>query len=153
MSPTGHWTWLDPCCSAVFPTCLRISRSGIVTLWAAWGTSPSTANPSTWLASSLTTAPRKVRRHKFSQLQPRRPSWWASVPVHANVCFCLSCSGCPAKKNFCTNDVCQNGGVCVSKWNTYSCDCPTGYGGKNCEQGRRKKQKTHKYTENRPEPG
>uniref|UniRef100_A0A3P8W458 Cadherin EGF LAG seven-pass G-type receptor 1 n=1 Tax=Cynoglossus semilaevis TaxID=244447 RepID=A0A3P8W458_CYNSE len=42
--------------------------------------------------------------------------------------------GCPAKKNFCTNDVCQNGGVCVSKWNTYSCDCPTGYGGKNCEQ-------------------
>uniref|UniRef100_A0A665WYD0 Cadherin EGF LAG seven-pass G-type receptor 1a n=1 Tax=Echeneis naucrates TaxID=173247 RepID=A0A665WYD0_ECHNA len=42
--------------------------------------------------------------------------------------------GCPAKKNFCTNEVCQNGGVCVSKWNTYSCDCPTGYGGKNCEQ-------------------
>uniref|UniRef100_A0A7N6BVK9 Cadherin EGF LAG seven-pass G-type receptor 1a n=1 Tax=Anabas testudineus TaxID=64144 RepID=A0A7N6BVK9_ANATE len=43
-------------------------------------------------------------------------------------------AGCPAKKNFCTKDVCQNGGVCVSKWNTYSCDCPTGYGGKNCEQ-------------------
>ncbi|KAM4712410.1 cadherin EGF LAG seven-pass G-type receptor 1 isoform 2-T2 [Anableps anableps] len=43
-------------------------------------------------------------------------------------------AGCPAKKNFCTNDVCLNGGVCVSKWNTYSCDCPTGYGGKNCEQ-------------------
>ncbi|KAF7228987.1 transcript variant X3 [Nothobranchius furzeri] len=42
--------------------------------------------------------------------------------------------GCPAKKNFCTNGVCLNGGVCVSKWNTYSCDCPTGYGGKNCEQ-------------------
>uniref|UniRef100_A0A7N8YR41 Cadherin EGF LAG seven-pass G-type receptor 1 n=1 Tax=Mastacembelus armatus TaxID=205130 RepID=A0A7N8YR41_9TELE len=42
--------------------------------------------------------------------------------------------GCPAKKNFCTKDLCQNGGVCVSKWNTYSCDCPTGYGGKNCEQ-------------------
>uniref|UniRef100_A0A4W6E713 Cadherin EGF LAG seven-pass G-type receptor 1a n=1 Tax=Lates calcarifer TaxID=8187 RepID=A0A4W6E713_LATCA len=48
---------------------------------------------------------------------------------------CVTCSGCPAKKNFCANDVCQNGGVCVSKWNTYSCDCPTGYGGKNCEQG------------------
>uniref|UniRef100_A0A4W6E623 Cadherin EGF LAG seven-pass G-type receptor 1a n=1 Tax=Lates calcarifer TaxID=8187 RepID=A0A4W6E623_LATCA len=47
---------------------------------------------------------------------------------------CVTCSGCPAKKNFCANDVCQNGGVCVSKWNTYSCDCPTGYGGKNCEQ-------------------
>uniref|UniRef100_A0AAQ5Y510 Cadherin EGF LAG seven-pass G-type receptor 1 n=1 Tax=Amphiprion ocellaris TaxID=80972 RepID=A0AAQ5Y510_AMPOC len=43
-------------------------------------------------------------------------------------------AGCAAKKNFCTNEVCQNGGVCVSRWNTYSCDCPTGYGGKNCEQ-------------------
>uniref|UniRef100_A0A3Q3FZG8 Cadherin EGF LAG seven-pass G-type receptor 1 n=1 Tax=Labrus bergylta TaxID=56723 RepID=A0A3Q3FZG8_9LABR len=43
-------------------------------------------------------------------------------------------AGCPAKTNFCTNDVCQNGGVCVNKWNTYSCDCPNGYGGKNCEQ-------------------
>ncbi|KAM9328068.1 LOW QUALITY PROTEIN: cadherin EGF LAG seven-pass G-type receptor 1 [Pholidichthys leucotaenia] len=42
--------------------------------------------------------------------------------------------GCPAKKNFCANDVCQNGGVCVSNWNTYSCECPTGYGGKNCDQ-------------------
>ncbi|XP_029019748.1 cadherin EGF LAG seven-pass G-type receptor 1 isoform X5 [Betta splendens] len=43
-------------------------------------------------------------------------------------------AGCPAKRNFCTKDVCQNGGVCVSRWNTYSCDCPTGYGGKSCEQ-------------------
>ncbi|XP_074482164.1 cadherin EGF LAG seven-pass G-type receptor 1 isoform X2 [Sebastes fasciatus] len=43
-------------------------------------------------------------------------------------------AGCPAKKNFCTTDVCHNGGVCVSKWDTYGCDCPTGYGGKNCEQ-------------------
>ncbi|XP_076008243.1 cadherin EGF LAG seven-pass G-type receptor 1 isoform X2 [Genypterus blacodes] len=42
--------------------------------------------------------------------------------------------GCPAKKNFCTSEVCHNGGVCVSRWNTYSCECPTGYGGKNCEQ-------------------
>ncbi|XP_049616876.1 cadherin EGF LAG seven-pass G-type receptor 1 isoform X5 [Syngnathus scovelli] len=43
-------------------------------------------------------------------------------------------AGCPAKRNFCTPGVCINGGVCVSKWNTYSCDCPTGYGGRNCEQ-------------------
>uniref|UniRef100_A0A674E1V5 Cadherin EGF LAG seven-pass G-type receptor 1a n=1 Tax=Salmo trutta TaxID=8032 RepID=A0A674E1V5_SALTR len=43
-------------------------------------------------------------------------------------------AGCPAKMNFCIKDLCQNGGVCVNKWNTYSCDCPLGYGGKNCEQ-------------------
>uniref|UniRef100_A0A8C7MDE8 Cadherin EGF LAG seven-pass G-type receptor 1 n=1 Tax=Oncorhynchus kisutch TaxID=8019 RepID=A0A8C7MDE8_ONCKI len=43
-------------------------------------------------------------------------------------------AGCPAKRNFCTKDLCQNRGVCVNKWNTYSCDCPLGYGGKNCEQ-------------------
>lgn len=43
-------------------------------------------------------------------------------------------AGCPAKRNFCSSDACQNGGVCHSKWDTYSCDCPTGYGGKNCEQ-------------------
>uniref|UniRef100_A0A3P9H6T8 Cadherin EGF LAG seven-pass G-type receptor 1a n=1 Tax=Oryzias latipes TaxID=8090 RepID=A0A3P9H6T8_ORYLA len=42
--------------------------------------------------------------------------------------------GCPAKKDFCSSNVCVNGGVCVSKWNTHSCQCPTGYGGKNCEQ-------------------
>uniref|UniRef100_A0A674AYK8 Cadherin EGF LAG seven-pass G-type receptor 1 n=1 Tax=Salmo trutta TaxID=8032 RepID=A0A674AYK8_SALTR len=44
-------------------------------------------------------------------------------------------AGCPAKRNFCTKDLCQNRGVCVNKWNTYSCDCPLGYGGKNCDQG------------------
>ncbi|KAM6985970.1 cadherin EGF LAG seven-pass G-type receptor 1 [Aplochiton taeniatus] len=43
-------------------------------------------------------------------------------------------AGCPAKKNFCSKDVCQNAGVCANKWSTYSCECPTGYGGKNCEQ-------------------
>uniref|UniRef100_A0A6Q2Z0R2 Cadherin EGF LAG seven-pass G-type receptor 1a n=1 Tax=Esox lucius TaxID=8010 RepID=A0A6Q2Z0R2_ESOLU len=43
-------------------------------------------------------------------------------------------AGCTAKKDFCTKSVCLNGGVCVNKWSTYSCDCPLGYGGKNCEQ-------------------
>ncbi|XP_035281502.1 cadherin EGF LAG seven-pass G-type receptor 1-like isoform X1 [Anguilla anguilla] len=42
--------------------------------------------------------------------------------------------GCTAKRNFCAGNVCQNGGTCVNKWNTYSCDCPLHYGGKNCEQ-------------------
>ncbi|XP_062317832.1 cadherin EGF LAG seven-pass G-type receptor 1-like [Osmerus eperlanus] len=43
-------------------------------------------------------------------------------------------AGCTAKKDFCSGAVCQNKGSCVNKWNTYSCDCPLGYGGKNCEQ-------------------
>ncbi|XP_036373685.1 cadherin EGF LAG seven-pass G-type receptor 1-like [Megalops cyprinoides] len=43
-------------------------------------------------------------------------------------------AGCTAKSNFCTKDLCQNGGTCINKWNTYSCDCPVKFGGKNCEQ-------------------
>ncbi|XP_036375616.1 cadherin EGF LAG seven-pass G-type receptor 1 [Megalops cyprinoides] len=43
-------------------------------------------------------------------------------------------AGCTAKKNFCNKNMCLNGGTCVNKWNTYFCDCPLQYGGKNCEQ-------------------
>ncbi|KAM9471158.1 cadherin EGF LAG seven-pass G-type receptor 1 [Clarias gariepinus] len=43
-------------------------------------------------------------------------------------------AGCLAKSNFCSSSsVCHNGGLCVNNWNTYSCKCPLGYGGKNCE--------------------
>ncbi|MEE6481192.1 hypothetical protein FKM82_012777 [Ascaphus truei] len=42
--------------------------------------------------------------------------------------------GCSAKRNFCDTSSCQNGGTCVNKWNTYYCECPLHYGGKNCEQ-------------------
>ncbi|TSK28057.1 Cadherin EGF LAG seven-pass G-type receptor 1 [Bagarius yarrelli] len=42
-------------------------------------------------------------------------------------------AGCPAKSDFCSSTVCYNRGLCVNKWNTYSCKCPLGYGGKNCE--------------------
>ncbi|CAB1331623.1 unnamed protein product, partial [Coregonus sp. 'balchen'] len=38
---------------------------------------------------------------------------------------------CTAKKDYCTQSMCLNGGVCVNKWSTYSCGCPLGYGGKN----------------------
>uniref|UniRef100_A0A8C4XIS4 Cadherin EGF LAG seven-pass G-type receptor 1 n=1 Tax=Falco tinnunculus TaxID=100819 RepID=A0A8C4XIS4_FALTI len=44
--------------------------------------------------------------------------------------------GCAAQRNYCENNWCQNGGTCVNKWNTYICECPVRYGGKNCEQGR-----------------
>ncbi|XP_022527058.2 cadherin EGF LAG seven-pass G-type receptor 1 isoform X3 [Astyanax mexicanus] len=43
-------------------------------------------------------------------------------------------AGCPAKRDFCKEGLCQHGGHCENKWNTYSCDCPDGRGGKNCEQ-------------------
>uniref|UniRef100_A0A8C4TST1 Cadherin EGF LAG seven-pass G-type receptor 1 n=1 Tax=Falco tinnunculus TaxID=100819 RepID=A0A8C4TST1_FALTI len=43
--------------------------------------------------------------------------------------------GCAAQRNYCENNWCQNGGTCVNKWNTYICECPVRYGGKNCEQG------------------
>uniref|UniRef100_A0A8C8SDX6 Cadherin EGF LAG seven-pass G-type receptor 1 n=1 Tax=Pelusios castaneus TaxID=367368 RepID=A0A8C8SDX6_9SAUR len=43
-------------------------------------------------------------------------------------------AGCAAQKNYCDTNWCQNGGTCVNKWNTYSCECPLRYGGKNCEQ-------------------
>ncbi|XP_066580030.1 cadherin EGF LAG seven-pass G-type receptor 1 isoform X2 [Amia ocellicauda] len=43
-------------------------------------------------------------------------------------------AGCTAKKDFCVTNVCLNGGTCINKWNTYGCECPLRYGGKNCEQ-------------------
>uniref|UniRef100_A0A8C2IYK6 Cadherin EGF LAG seven-pass G-type receptor 1b n=1 Tax=Cyprinus carpio TaxID=7962 RepID=A0A8C2IYK6_CYPCA len=42
-------------------------------------------------------------------------------------------AGCAAKHDYCSKVVCQNGGVCVNRWNTHTCNCPLGYGGKNCE--------------------
>ncbi|XP_031823068.1 cadherin EGF LAG seven-pass G-type receptor 2 isoform X1 [Sarcophilus harrisii] len=42
--------------------------------------------------------------------------------------------GCPAKKNVCDSNTCQNGGTCVNQWDTFSCECPLGYGGKSCAQ-------------------
>ncbi|XP_077190373.1 cadherin EGF LAG seven-pass G-type receptor 2 isoform X2 [Paroedura picta] len=42
--------------------------------------------------------------------------------------------GCSAKKNVCDSNTCHNGGTCVNQWNTFSCECPLGFGGKNCKQ-------------------
>uniref|UniRef100_A0A3Q3M9M0 Cadherin, EGF LAG seven-pass G-type receptor 3 n=1 Tax=Mastacembelus armatus TaxID=205130 RepID=A0A3Q3M9M0_9TELE len=40
--------------------------------------------------------------------------------------------GCSAKMPFCKSNPCQNGGTCRVSWETFSCDCPLGYGGKDC---------------------
>lgn len=46
--------------------------------------------------------------------------------------------GCPAKKNVCDSNTCHNGGTCVNQWDSFSCECPLGFGGKSCAQGRRR---------------
>uniref|UniRef100_A0A3Q3NGM6 Cadherin EGF LAG seven-pass G-type receptor 1-like n=1 Tax=Mastacembelus armatus TaxID=205130 RepID=A0A3Q3NGM6_9TELE len=43
-------------------------------------------------------------------------------------------AGCLVKQDFCSRTSCLNGGVCVNRWNSYSCRCPLGFGGKTCEQ-------------------
>lgn len=45
--------------------------------------------------------------------------------------------GCSAKLPFCKSNPCQNGGTCSVSWETFSCDCPLGYGGKDCSHGER----------------
>lgn len=42
-------------------------------------------------------------------------------------------AGCNAKQPFCDPNPCKNGGNCTSGWNTFTCDCPLGFGGKDCK--------------------
>jgi hypothetical protein len=36
--------------------------------------------------------------------------------------------------DYCYSMPCKNGGFCYSVWETYTCSCPQGYSGRNCEQ-------------------
>ena len=40
---------------------------------------------------------------------------------------------CDYNVNECASSPCQNGGTCVDGVNGYYCNCPTNYGGTNCE--------------------
>uniref|UniRef100_A0A7N4PQZ0 Cadherin EGF LAG seven-pass G-type receptor 3 n=2 Tax=Sarcophilus harrisii TaxID=9305 RepID=A0A7N4PQZ0_SARHA len=40
--------------------------------------------------------------------------------------------GCHAKRAFCVSSPCQNGGTCSDGWAGFRCDCPVGFGGKDC---------------------
>ncbi|KAG9483442.1 hypothetical protein GDO78_009389 [Eleutherodactylus coqui] len=42
-------------------------------------------------------------------------------------------AGCNAKQSLCDPNPCKNGGTCTLGWGTYSCDCPLGFGGKDCK--------------------
>ncbi|XP_043934458.1 cadherin EGF LAG seven-pass G-type receptor 3 isoform X2 [Protopterus annectens] len=43
-------------------------------------------------------------------------------------------AGCHYKHSFCDSNPCRNGGICVVSWGTYTCECPVGFGGKDCGQ-------------------
>ncbi|KAM4722755.1 cadherin EGF LAG seven-pass G-type receptor 3 [Rhinophrynus dorsalis] len=42
-------------------------------------------------------------------------------------------AGCHAKHSFCDSSPCNNGGRCSETWGTFTCDCPLGFGGKDCK--------------------
>ncbi|XP_030388378.1 protocadherin-like wing polarity protein stan [Scaptodrosophila lebanonensis] len=42
-------------------------------------------------------------------------------------------SGCPQKASLCSSEPCFNGGKCHEGWNIYTCECPEGYAGNNCQ--------------------
>ncbi|KAM4821570.1 cadherin EGF LAG seven-pass G-type receptor 3 isoform 2-T2 [Thomomys bottae] len=41
-------------------------------------------------------------------------------------------AGCQAKLHFCDSGPCKNNGFCSERWGGFSCDCPVGFGGKDC---------------------
>ncbi|KAI4532450.1 hypothetical protein MG293_017715 [Ovis ammon polii] len=41
-------------------------------------------------------------------------------------------AGCQAKLHFCDSGPCKNNGICSERWGGFSCDCPVGFGGKDC---------------------
>uniref|UniRef100_F7FEK7 Cadherin EGF LAG seven-pass G-type receptor 3 n=1 Tax=Ornithorhynchus anatinus TaxID=9258 RepID=F7FEK7_ORNAN len=44
-------------------------------------------------------------------------------------------AGCHAKHSFCDSNPCKNGGSCSVTWGSFHCECPVGFGGKDCRHG------------------
>lgn len=42
--------------------------------------------------------------------------------------------GCPEKRSFCSSKPCKNGGECEEGWSMFQCNCPEGYGGRDCSE-------------------
>nr|XP_023415852.1 cadherin EGF LAG seven-pass G-type receptor 3 isoform X2 [Cavia porcellus] len=42
-------------------------------------------------------------------------------------------AGCQAKLQFCDSGPCKNNGFCSERWGGFSCDCPVGFGGRDCQ--------------------
>ncbi|CAG9865104.1 unnamed protein product [Phyllotreta striolata] len=42
--------------------------------------------------------------------------------------------GCPERRTFCSSRPCKNGGKCSDGWAMYQCECPQGFGGKDCSE-------------------
>ncbi|XP_070203289.1 uncharacterized protein [Littorina saxatilis] len=56
------------------------------------------------------------------------------VPYKGAVSFqCIPAPG--SEIDECVSSPCQNGGNCVDQLNAYTCSCPAGYSGTNCETG------------------
>ena len=46
--------------------------------------------------------------------------------------MCVPLTGCQAKLHFCDSNPCKSNGICSERWGGFSCDCPVGFGGKDC---------------------
>lgn len=53
--------------------------------------------------------------------------------VHCNLALCLKLLSLTGVCGICFDSLCLNGGTCVDGVNVYSCRCPVGYDGSNCE--------------------
>ena len=47
-------------------------------------------------------------------------------------------SQCPRKSSSsCAQGLCKNGGRCIDEWFDYICECPNGFSGRNCDEGKK----------------